>query len=139
MDNLFSTEGRMRRKDFWISGLISPIIAIILILLVVALFKFISHALAVLIGVILAMMLIWHTLADNTKRCHDIGFSGWFQFIPFFELLLLFKAGDIGPNKYGPDPKQTRFKDDDDLSYRRPRSQFEEEMARIKAERELTT
>ena len=45
------------------------------------------------------------------RRLHDIGISAWFSLIslvPFVNLglglFLLFKKGNAGPNKYGPDP-----------------------------------
>jgi uncharacterized membrane protein YhaH (DUF805 family) len=45
------------------------------------------------------------------KRLHDLGRSGWEYFLfllPFYNiylgLLLLFKRGSDGDNKYGPDP-----------------------------------
>jgi uncharacterized membrane protein YhaH (DUF805 family) len=138
-DNLLSFEGRMRRKHYWISAVLTPIIALIAILLIVAIAAAISRPIAVVLMIGFAVVFIWHELAESTKRCHDIGLSGWFQLIPFFGLVLLFKAGDAGPNKYGPDPKLTAFKTDDDLDLRRPRSQFDEEMAKIRAEREVTT
>lgn len=47
----------------------------------------------------------WFMLAQGTKRCHDMGQSGFFQFIPFYGLIMLFSEGDRRPNKYGPDPK----------------------------------
>jgi uncharacterized membrane protein YhaH (DUF805 family) len=135
MEGLFSFEGRMRRKDLWISGLITPVVAVVLLVFIILIAKLISTLLAILIAAVLVFGMLIHALAENTKRCHDISLSGWFQLIPFFEFVLLFKAGDIGPNKYGPDPKAVDLKKDDDLNFRRPRSQFDEEMAAIRAER----
>jgi uncharacterized membrane protein YhaH (DUF805 family) len=134
MENLLVFEGRMRRKDYWISAVLTPIISIVLLLLLLSAGALISKAIAMILLFVFMIVLIWHELAENTKRCHDIGLSGWFQLIPFFGLVLLFKAGDVGPNKYGPDPKEN-IKKDDDLNFRRPRSQFDEEMAAIRAER----
>ncbi|UEG53144.1 DUF805 domain-containing protein [Mucilaginibacter daejeonensis] len=50
-------------------------------------------------------VLLWFALAQNTKRCHDRGNSGWYQLIPFYGLWMLFAAGDPGTNQYGPSPK----------------------------------
>lgn len=46
-------------------------------------------------------------LTEGAKRCHDMGRSGWFQLIPFFSLWMLFKKGEEGPNKYGPNPSES--------------------------------
>ena len=34
--------------------------------------------------------LFWFKLAQSTKRCHDLGESGWMQIIPFYFLILCF-------------------------------------------------
>jgi uncharacterized membrane protein YhaH (DUF805 family) len=41
------------------------------------------------------------------RRMHDCDKSGWYGLIPFYDIVLLFTAGTIGPNRFGPDPKQT--------------------------------
>jgi uncharacterized membrane protein YhaH (DUF805 family) len=41
------------------------------------------------------------------RRMHDINKRGWFALIPFYNLVLLFIRGTVGPNRFGPDPKQT--------------------------------
>ena len=57
------------------------------------------------LNVILFIPLIWVLWAQGAKRCHDIGKSDWWQFVPFFVLWMLFKDGDVGSNEYGEDPK----------------------------------
>ena len=44
-------------------------------------------------------------IAAACRRMHDVGKSGWFMLIPFYNLFLAVSPGDVGPNKYGPDPK----------------------------------
>ncbi len=44
-------------------------------------------------------------LNQGKKRCNDIGVSGWYQIIPFCIFVLIFKDGEQGENKYGPNPK----------------------------------
>ena len=46
-------------------------------------------------------------LIAAARRCHDLGYSGWFALvtlIPFVGWYLVFKQGDPLPNKYGPPP-----------------------------------
>jgi uncharacterized membrane protein YhaH (DUF805 family) len=51
------------------------------------------------------IMLMWFHLAQGAKRCHDIDKSGWWQLIPFWNLILYFQDGVKGSNKYGENPK----------------------------------
>ncbi|TDM00594.1 MAG: hypothetical protein C4K58_05200 [Flavobacteriaceae bacterium] len=44
-------------------------------------------------------------LAASVRRAHDVGKSGWYMLIPFYNFYLLVKNGDEGSNQYGPDPK----------------------------------
>lgn len=44
-------------------------------------------------------------LTVGARRCHDSGRSGWFLAVPFYGFYLLIRAGDVGPNDFGPDPK----------------------------------
>lgn len=52
----------------------------------------------------------WLVAAQGTKRCHDLGKSGWTQLIPFYNLSLLFTDGAIGENSYGENPKGIEVK-----------------------------
>ncbi len=60
------------------------------------------------LGVLIAISfipLLWFMLAQTTKRCHDLGSSGWYQLIPFYNIGLLFIDSEKGRNKYGDNPK----------------------------------
>lgn len=48
----------------------------------------------------------WFIFATGARRCHDIGWNGWVQLIPFVGIVLLFCPGDKGENKYGSSPKK---------------------------------
>ena len=39
-------------------------------------------------------------IATSTRRCHDLGYNGFWQLMPFFFILLLFSKGQDGENKY---------------------------------------
>ena len=65
-----------------------------------------------LLFIVFLVLYIIFMLAQEIKRLHDINYSGWYLligFIPFiafiYYIILIFKDGTIGPNKYGPDPK----------------------------------
>lgn len=92
--NPFSFEGRITRKEF----IISSIISLICIILVPIYFEINSIWIFVLYSLIL-----WFSWAQGTKRCHDIGESGWNQWNRYnFDLFL--REGEPYQNEYGPDP-----------------------------------
>ena len=93
----FSFEGRIRRSEFWIGAFIF-IFGIIIC----------SSSSILGLGFI---PLIWFKLAQNAKRCHDRGNSGFFQLIPFNGLWMAFAEGDKGPNQYGENPKAINWGD----------------------------
>jgi uncharacterized membrane protein YhaH (DUF805 family) len=85
--NPFSFQGRIRRTEYGLSLIITALINILT-------FGF---------GIFLTLPFM---IAQNTKRCHDLGKSGWWQLIPFFGLFLLFENGQSGINQYGANPKE---------------------------------
>ena len=101
-------QGRSRRKEFWMFLLFNFIISLIVQLLCGV------ESLRGIVGILYAvynLALIIPMLALYVRRLHDTGKSGWFFlliFIPIVNLYLLYlccKAGDIGNNAYGADPK----------------------------------
>lgn len=53
-----------------------------------------------------ALLLIFFLYSiPSTKRCHDLGWSGWYQLIPFAILYLLIIDSEPGENRFGPNPK----------------------------------
>ena len=93
----FSFEGRIRRTEYGLS------------VIIYAVFETIISRLGSETGggiiLILLIPVIWLLLAQATKRCHDVGNSGWWQLIPLYGLWLVFQDGDHGPNQYGENPK----------------------------------
>ena len=64
-----------------------------------------------LVFVFLILFIIFKC-AQEIKRLHDMNYSGWFILIGFiplinivYHIVLIFKEGTIGQNKYGSDPK----------------------------------
>jgi len=102
--NPFSFAGRIRRTEYGISYLIYLAFSLP--------FQFIPNndtysnsGLFIIVFLIILVPFIWFMLAQGTKRCHDRGNSGWYQFIPFYGLWMLFGDSDNGQNEYGPNPK----------------------------------
>lgn len=96
----FSTQGRIRRKEYIISFLGVSVGSGIVEGLLQSLGNFFIVNLAVVV-IFLAFLFI-----QGIKRCHDRNNPGWWIIIPFYGLFLLFAAGDKGSNQYGPDPKR---------------------------------
>lgn len=98
--NPFSFEGRIRRMEYGVTF----IIYIVLYLLQMT-FMYGGANAGALIGLALFIPMLWFVWAQGAKRCHDIGQSGWWQLVPFFFFVLLFRDGEPGRNLYGPNPK----------------------------------
>ena len=96
--------GRARRSEYWYFTLFN-ILAMFAWIMVIAIIRI--ETLGILFALyILAAVL--PTLAVRVRRMHDVGKSGWYIFIPFYNLLLSCTEGDLGPNRYGEDPKYDR-------------------------------
>ena len=54
-----------------------------------------------LIYLVLLIPMYWIFFAQGSKRCHDLGHSGWFQLIPLYVFWLLFAKGNLEANEYG--------------------------------------
>lgn len=109
----FSFKGRIRRLEYGLSNIVGNIIGFVMILIVnKAEQEFVSELDSVVIWIfyfIILIPLLWFLIAQTTKRCHDIGISGWWQIIivliPILSIVLLLIPGNKGSNKYGNDPK----------------------------------
>jgi len=96
----FSFKGRIRRLELFLSRIIGWAYA-----LIVSPFNDATSEEVSLLFLILIIPYFWFNLAQGVKRCHDMNHNGWWQLIPFYELLMLFDDGDPFVNDYGPDPK----------------------------------
>ncbi len=98
LEYLFSFKGRIRRRDYVASLVLYFLSAYILI-------SFAQAGTNKGLIILAFIPMAWFVLAQNTKRCHDRGKSGWNQLIPFYNFVLLFGEGENKANEYGPDPK----------------------------------
>ena len=115
----FSFDGRIRRIEYFLSGIVGGIVTWIAMLLGVGTFIFGASSgsaggsvFGLLIGLAALIASIWFSLAQGVKRLHDLNKSGWLILIccvPIigwvFSLYMLFADGTVGPNQYGEDPK----------------------------------
>ena len=108
-ENPFSFEGRIRRKEYWLSVVIYDLGLCIMGGFCVAMSNVVGEGIAICLIIVCYLVATWFWIAQSAKRCHDKNHSGWWQIIPFYYLWMLFSEGDAGENDYGPDPK-----DDDD-------------------------
>lgn len=99
--NIFLFEGRIRRTEFGLS-IIIDYFALIFLGVIDA---------VVTIGIVIKFsfftLLFWFILAQSVKRSHDLGQSGRYVLLPFYNpFFLLFSEGILGKNEYGEDPKK---------------------------------
>lgn len=97
--HLFSFKGRIRRLEYCMTYLFYW------------LYSWAFEAeLDTELGVLWAILFIpilWITIAQGAKRCHDRGNNLLFQFIPFYIFWMLFADGEEGVNRFGTSPKKS--------------------------------
>jgi uncharacterized membrane protein YhaH (DUF805 family) len=119
---LFSIEGRIGRASFWgYSLLVTFCYYLVIGGLTVAADSVergaagrdaAAGALFLVIGVPIAIVFFWATIAIQVKRWHDHDMSGWWWFLSLLPIvgpivafvLLGFIRGTIGRNRFGADP-----------------------------------
>ncbi|WP_299434489.1 DUF805 domain-containing protein [uncultured Maribacter sp.] len=94
-------KGRSRRKEYWMFYLFSTIISVVLSIIDASVLGLEGFG----INTLYSLGVLVPTIAVGVRRMHDVGKSGWFLLIPFYNLYLLCTNGDEGTNEYGPDPK----------------------------------
>ena len=97
----FSFSGRIGRTAYGLSLIICTLLSILILTSILQTKG--NTAFLVLLYIPIG----WFALAQGAKRCHDLGNSGWFQWIPFYYLVLLFGKGDKEANYYGESLKYT--------------------------------
>lgn len=118
MQKLFSFDGRIRRRDWWLLSIASAVVFYAIV------FGF-AFGLgqpgpdgqmtnpAGAIGFIFYLPLLWISLALQVKRWHDRDKAWYWLFISFIPLVggiwVLIECGFLdgtpGPNRFGPSPK----------------------------------
>lgn len=99
----FSFSGRIRRTEYGISFIIYWVWYLIISVASTPHNLSLGMAIFILLSIIPMLWFLW---AQNCKRCHDRGNSGWYQLIPFYFIILLFGDGEPIDNEYGNNPKE---------------------------------
>jgi uncharacterized membrane protein YhaH (DUF805 family) len=97
-------EGRSRRKEYWYFSLFFFLIAVLLQFLDAMLSSQTLYFIFILAAII-------PSLAVAVRRMHDVNKSGWYIWIPIYNLILYCSPGTVGPNQYGADPKRPEFEE----------------------------
>lgn len=89
---LFSFKGRTGRKAF----VISTVVYFFVMFLIGGITKSVYDMTATLAIIILCLwiVILLSYIAISCRRCHDIGYSGWFQLIPCWWIVLCFIKDD---------------------------------------------
>jgi len=95
----FSLRGRIRRTEYWLSVMLYWIVLVSATQLTN---NSNNSALALLL---LLIALLWFMIAQSSKRCHDLGKTAFWMFIPLYFVRMLFIEGGVRANKYGDNPK----------------------------------
>jgi uncharacterized membrane protein YhaH (DUF805 family) len=115
MQKLFSFQGRLRRRDYWLLSflLVGVMIAIFILGAVMGIDVSRDTSESLLLQLVATVILVWPSLAIGVKRCHDRNQSGRWLLIEFIPIVGGFWAlinlgvldGTQGRNRFGPSPK----------------------------------
>ena len=105
LKNYFGFKGRARRKEYWMFVLINMIVSVLV--------SYLNYLLGDLsLDRLYELATLIPAFALTFRRLHDTGHSAWWLLLILIPLLgwlvLLFfmvQRGDIGKNRFGPDPK----------------------------------
>ncbi len=100
LSNFAQFNGRARRAEYWYFVLFNFIISLALT------FTGMASGAGDWLANIYSLIVLIPSIAVGVRRMHDVGKSGWFLLIPFYNLILACTAGDEGTNEYGNDPKE---------------------------------
>lgn len=113
MKELFSFEGRVGRKTWWLTmlGICAVVIVAQVLMGVLAAMSETAGLIGAIVALVVCLALLVPSLAISAKRWHDLDKSGWWLllgFIPVANLYAFVMTGFIkgteGRNQYGEDP-----------------------------------
>jgi len=96
--NYTKFDGRARRSEYWYFMLFNYIISFAL--------GFLGGIIKIdFISMVYSLAVLVPSIAVAIRRMHDVGKSGWFMLIPFYNLYLAVQDSEEGDNEYGENPK----------------------------------
>ncbi len=115
MKQLYSFEGRIGRKAFWLGtlGIIAAVVVAQILMVALAAVSETAGMIGAVVAMVICLALLIPSIALSVKRWHDLDKSGWFAllgFVPLVNLYALvmcgFVQGTQGTNQFGNDPLQ---------------------------------
>lgn len=95
--------GRARRAEYWYFFLFNSIV-LVLLMIVASVLGVESDEGESVFTYVYQLAVMIPSIAVSIRRMHDVNKSGWFILIPVYNLILTFRKGSEGENKYGPNP-----------------------------------
>lgn len=102
--NLFSSEGRIGRLEYFLINVVGLVAVVVIVLIFAAINSSLSLLFAFVGIIVLAIVYVF----AGIRRLHDCDQSGWLMLLNLVPLvafvlglLLLFKGGTYGPNRFG--------------------------------------
>lgn len=110
---LFNFQGRANRAWYFWHILLDDLVIFGLVVALVVIGSVIESPLVLVPGLGVLFAGIWAGVAITVKRLHDVERPGWHVLlfaVPLYNiylgLVLLFRRGTVGPNRFGRDPLQ---------------------------------
>ena len=97
-------EGRASRQEYWMFTLFNIIISFAIGFVTGFISGYTKTDQTILANVYSLAVLI-PSIAVAIRRMHDTDRNGWWCIVPIASLIFAIEAGQVGANKYGPDPK----------------------------------
>ena len=110
-DDIFAFSGRRNRKSYLLWFVAVSVITLVVWGLALVLSASRDEWTMTVIAGLLSIPVAISSWAVEAQRCRDFGWTGWavlLTLIPYvgwiFALAIIFIPGNVGPNRYGPDP-----------------------------------
>lgn len=96
--------GRINQRQYLVSLVSAVFYSIIMGAIAIEINSDRRHKEEVLAGTIFFVgetIIVWFFASKTAQRLHDCGYSGWYQLLPIYYIMLLFIPSQPNENKYG--------------------------------------